>query len=112
MGYKAVCLNCRKAFNLSSDFTLHAPDKCPECSGRLAMFNHKFRPPKQSDMKAWKVITFLYIHGFNYQHIQKDIPIDIMKNMIESNRYEEYPSNMKDAKQFVEKYKSQALKFN
>jgi hypothetical protein len=76
------------------------------------MFNHKFRPPKHSDLKAWKVVTFLYAHGFNYQHIQKDIPFDILKNMPESDWYEEYPSNMRDAKEFVEKYKSQALKLN
>jgi hypothetical protein len=112
MGYKAVCLNCRKAFNLSPDYTLHVPVKCFECSGQLVMFNHKFRPPKHSDIKAWKVVAFLYTHGFNYQHIQKDIPLDILKNMPESDRYEEYPSNMKDAKQFVEKHKSQALKLN
>lgn len=112
MGYKVVCLNCRKAFNTSSDYHAHVPTKCPECSGQLVMFNHKFRPPKQSDVKAWKVVTFLYEHGFNYQHVQKDIPYELLKNMPESDQYVEYPENMTDAKDFVEKYKTQARKLN
>ena len=110
MGHKVVCLNCRKAFNISSDYTVHVPEKCPECSRKLVVFNHKFRPPKQSDIKAWKVVAFLYEHGFNYQHIQKSIPYEILKNMPESERYEEYPTNMKEAKDFVTIYKSQARK--
>ena len=110
MGYKAACLNCRKAFNLSSDYTGHVPEMCPECSGQLLLFNHKFRPPKQSDIKAWKVVAFLYEHGFNYQHVQKEMPFDALRNMPENGLYEEYPTNLRDAKVFVEKYKAQAQK--
>jgi DNA-directed RNA polymerase subunit RPC12/RpoP len=112
MGYKVVCLNCRKAFNIASDYDAHVPNKCPECSGQLVLFNHKFRPPKQSDVKGWKLVAFLYEHGFTYQHIQKDIPYDILKNLPESERYVEYPENMIDAQEFVEKYKSQTPKRN
>ena len=112
MGYKAVCLSCRKAFNVSSDYADHIPVKCPECSGKLITFNHKFRPPKQSDIKTWKVVAFLYKHGFNYQHVQKDMPFDTLRNMPEGDRYEEYPTNMNDAKEFVEKYKSQDQKLS
>ena len=110
MGYKAVCLNCRKAFNLSSDYTGHVPEMCPECSGQLLLFNHKFQPPKQSDIKAWKVVAFLYEHWFNYQHVQKEMPFDALRNMPENGLYEEYPTNLRDAKVFVEKYKAQAQK--
>jgi DNA-directed RNA polymerase subunit RPC12/RpoP len=85
MGYKVICLNCRKAFNISSDYNAHVPKKCPECSSQLVMFNHKFQPPKQSDIKAWKVVAFLYENGFNYQHVQKDIPFDMLKNMPVAN---------------------------
>lgn len=110
MGHKVVCLNCRKSFNISSDYTAHVPEKCPDCSGKLVVFDHKFRPPKQSDLKTWKVIIFLYQHGFNYQHIQKDLPNDVLKDIPENDRYEEYPTKMKEAKEFVTKYKSQARK--
>ena len=112
MGEKVVCLNCRKAFNISSDYDAHVPEKCPECSGDLVMLNHKFRPPKQSDIKAWKVVMFLYEHGFNYQHVQKDVPYEILKNMPQGERYVEYPENMSNAKEFVEKYKAQARRVN
>ena len=110
MGHKVVCLNCRKAFNISSDFTAHVPEKCPECSGKLLMFNHKFKPPKQSDIQAWKVVAFLYEHGFYYQHIQKDLPDEILKNMPISDRYVEYPNSLSEAKEFINKYKNQARK--
>jgi hypothetical protein len=112
MGYKVVCLNCRKAFNISSDYDAHVPKRCPKCSRQLVMFNHKFRPPKQFDVKAWKVVAFLYEHGFNYQHVQKDISYDILRKMPESERYVEYPENIADAKEFVQKYKTQARKLN
>jgi hypothetical protein len=58
------------------------------------------------------MVAFLYEHGFNYQHVQKDIPFEILKNMPECERYVDYPETIVEAKEFVEKYKSQARKLN
>ncbi len=33
---------------------------CPECGQKMAEENHKFRPPKKSDIKAWGVSKFLH----------------------------------------------------
>lgn len=110
MGYKAVCLNCRKAFNIASYYDGHVPEKCPECSGPLALFNHKFRPPKQTDIKSWQLVAFLYQHGFNYQHIETEMSGGVAEKLPVTERYIKYPENLKDAKVFVEKYKTQARK--
>jgi hypothetical protein len=94
MGYKRVCLTCRKAFSTGRDY--HLPERCPECGSEYIFYNHKFRPPKRDDIKAWKVIDFLYENGFTFQSI--------------FNKYEyvAYPENLEDAEKFVVQYKSQA----
>jgi DNA-directed RNA polymerase subunit RPC12/RpoP len=108
MGYKMVCLTCRKAFSTATD-NQHMPSVCPECGNGFVLYNHKFAPPKRNDLKAWKVITFLYQNGFNYQHIYKTPRV----HRHESNEnYVEYPQTLDEAKEFVIKYKSQAKKPN
>jgi len=108
MGHKVACLECRKAFNIGTDFTNHVSVKCPNCGSSLAIFNHKFRPPKSSDTKAWQVVKFLYDHGFNYQHIEEEIMTNRDGLKTDSGKYVAYPTNMKDALEFVAKYKSQS----
>jgi hypothetical protein len=103
MGYKNVCLVCRKAFSTGRDF--HTPSKCPECNGEFVFYNHKFRPPPKDDLKAWKVVSFLYEHGFTYQHIYKDLGL---YNRYVSENMADYPMTLDQAKEFVVKYKGQA----
>ncbi len=105
MGHKMVCLTCRKAFSTASG-NQHMPAKCQECGGDYVFYNHKFRPPAKSDIKAWKVVSFLFEHGFTYQHINKKY----IKPEKGYGHYilAEYPNTIIEAKDFVEKYKSQA----
>ena len=69
------------------------------------IFNHKFRPPKQSDIKKWKLVEYLKNNGFVYQHILKEA---------EPGSFQEvsYPTTIEEAKEFVLKYKSQAYTDN
>ncbi|GAA4437313.1 hypothetical protein GCM10023091_16340 [Ravibacter arvi] len=100
MGYKLVCLDCQKAFNLESDFVERAKqsEKCPECGQVAIRYLHRFRPPKKSDDKAWEVVRFLYENGFAYhRHITN----------ADRSGYEKYPETMREAREFVERMKFQ-----
>ncbi|GAA4902500.1 hypothetical protein [Mucilaginibacter defluvii] len=107
MGYKKVCLNCRVAFNLSQ-VTNKVITLCPSCGVQYKIYNHKFRPPKKTDAKQWRVVQYLYLQGFNYQHVSDDLP---SKEWYASNGYYmRYPKTMKDAVKFVALFKGQSIK--
>lgn len=72
----------------------------------MALFPHRFRPPKRTDNNSWKLVKFLYENGFNYQHIYENGLEQSKKNAL----YVKYPKTIMDAKEFVEKYKTQAIK--
>lgn len=101
MGYKIVCLKCRKAFSNNLGYK-HNFGKCQECGSDYIYYNHKFRPPKRDNLKAWKVVSFLYQHGFTFQHVDKEY---IKTRQYGYMLYDKYPTNLKDAKSFVAKYK-------
>jgi hypothetical protein len=69
MAHKKICLNCRKAFNVTNADRTKINLTCPEYERQPALFNHKFRPPKKSDMKQWELVLFLRANGFVYQHV-------------------------------------------
>ncbi len=99
MGYKKVCFSCRKAFSLGNDLAMISPGKkCPECGNEASLLNHKFRPPKQSDSKAWELAEYLVGHGFMFDHQSKWIArgtyIDVP-----------YPTTMEEAVHFVAAFK-------
>ena len=106
MGYKNICLDCRKAFSLGTDFTKIRESKCPDCGNTMTIISHRFRPPKTTDVKKWETVRFLIENGFRYQHIYKTISVS--SNGVKSyENYVDYPDNLRDAKEFVNKYKSQ-----
>jgi DNA-directed RNA polymerase subunit RPC12/RpoP len=108
MGHKVICLDCRKSFNLGTDFNYEKGANCPDCGNSMTLLPHRFRPPKRTDVKKWETVKYLIENGFYYQHIYLRFET---KNGITSNEsYAEYPDNMRDAKEFVIKYKSQAIK--
>jgi hypothetical protein len=72
--------------------------KCPDCGSLLTRLTHRFRPPKKLDKKAWETAKFLVDEGFAYQYIYDD---EIIQT------YVPYPETMKEAKEFVVKYKEQ-----
>lgn len=95
MGYKNICLNCRITKNLGTDYNDFHEANCSQCGTPMVFVNHSFRPPKKADAKGWEVVKFLVNHGFKYKHISHP----------EENGYASYPKTMKEAKEFVIKYK-------
>ena len=103
MGHKKVCLDCKNSFNRDFDSGSELTYPCPECGKPMKLLPHRFRPPKKTDDKKWEVVKFFVDHGFYYQHISKSETI----NKTESVKY---PDNLREAKEFVIKYKNQARK--
>lgn len=95
MGHKNVCVNCRKSFSLGTDLDNIREGNCPQCGKRMEQVSHRFRPPKKTDLKKWEVVEYLLQNAFYYDHIQDP----------EYNSWVPYPENMKDAIEFVKKYK-------
>lgn len=96
MGHKIVCLECRKAFSLSTDLSINKEIICSDCGKKAILSPHRFRPPKKTDDKKWEVVCFLVLNGFKYQHIYCE----------HSKEFVNYPENLRDAKEFVKKYKT------
>lgn len=105
MGYKIACLTCRKAFsnNLGHNQKLGT---CQECGSHYVYFNHKFRPPKRNNLKAWQVVKFLNENGFNYQHVNDKY---VKLRQYGYYTYAQYPKGMQQAKEFVAKFKTQKV---
>lgn len=101
MGYKKVCFTCRKAFSVYKN---HAPKvnlACAQCGSQTTIFSHLFKPPKQTDLKKWKVVEFLKDHGFVYQRVYETYTSSILTGQ------SGYPETMAEAKKFIVKYKDQ-----
>ncbi len=104
MGHKKVCLNCRLILNREFDkeeSRLTYP--CPECRNEMILLPHRFRPPKKGDDKKWQVVKYLLNNGFHYQHISKALEPG-------EEKFAEYPETLSEAKEFVKKFKNQAIK--
>jgi len=99
MGYKSVCLDCRKAFSQGTDFTRFKVDKiCPDCGNSMAFLSEKFKPPKKTDDKKWQVVEFFVKSGFDYStKIGGDVHIS-------------YDESLEEAKEVVMKYKEQQIR--
>lgn len=110
MGNKVVCLDCRKAFSERTDLVNRTHSSCPNCGKKMISLPHRFRPPKITDLKKWETVKYFIENGFYYQHIYKGAETSEHYNRQQS--YVEYPEYIRDAKEFVEKYKSQARKTN
>lgn len=103
MGHKKVCLDCKITFNRYFDSGSELTYHCPECGKSMTLLPHRFRPPKKTEDKKWEVVKFLVDNHFYYQHISDPETID-------KTVYVKYPDNLRDAKEFVIKYKNQARK--
>lgn len=106
MGHKKVCLECRVTLNRPFDDGTDQVYLCPECGKPMKLLPHRFRPPKKSEDKKWETVEFLIENGFHFQHIYENI--EMKKQNFPSQKYVVYPDNIKQAKEFVEKYKKQA----
>jgi len=108
MGHKKVCLECRVTLNRIDDNGAELQSPCPQCSKPMTLLPHRFRPPKKADDNSWEVVLFLIQNGFYFQHIYADGVNEYHKKS--SDTYIPYPTNLRDAKEFVERYRGQAIK--
>jgi ribosomal protein L33 len=104
MGYKDICLICRKAYNRGTNMETPAKLKCPECGENTVAVNQKFKPPKKLDLKKWEVVKFIIDNGFSYDKLFEEIEGD---GFIQIGKY---PENMRDAKEFVKKFDTNGVK--
>lgn len=109
MGYKSICIECRKSLNRPSDISSDKHYPCSECGKPMTLLSHRFRPPKKTDDKKWDTVKFLIENGFHYGHVYQKIETNCNGETSYHN-YATYPDNIRDAKEFVEKYKEQARK--
>lgn len=99
-----ACCECKtsnmRQFNLEP---CHYPKviECPVCKGVAVNLGRHFKPPKKSDTAQWKKVEFLIEHGFVFQKIRQ------IKNSYESVPY---PETLAQAKEFVVKYETYAVK--
>lgn len=109
MGNKKLCLNCKKSFNMSSEDSILSNFKCPECGNQTIAVTHRFRPPKIEDKRRWDVVKFLIENGFPYQHISiYEFDSHGIQRFVS---YAQYPENMIDAIEFVDRYRDKAFKY-
>lgn len=108
MGHKKVCLDCRESLNL--DVSDYSAEKypCAKCGKQMTLLPHRFRPPKKTDDKGWELVSFLIKNGFPFQHIYQEGSSEYFKKS--TDNYVTYPQNIRDAKEFILKYKDQAIK--
>ena len=79
----------------------HNFGKCQECGGDYIYYDHKFRPPKRSDLKAWQVVKFLKQNGFTYQRVYDEY---IKTRQYGYYTHAVYPKSMSEAKEFVARF--------
>ena len=94
MGYKNVCLNCKTSFSTGMDYDEIRNSKCTKCEENMILVNHKFRPPKKSDISGWKLVKLLMDNGFRYDAVYKD------------NVRMQYPQTLEEAEDFLKLYKA------
>jgi len=98
-----ACLDCCKSFK--REYKLHPSEypnrlECPNCHSTAYNFGRHFKAPKKSNLKQWEKIRFLFQNGFHFQKIY--INGDL-------NNSVSYPETLQEAKEFVNKYKEQAI---
>lgn len=103
MGYKKTCFNCNKSFNRPIDFGTERKYLCPDCGEPMILMSHKFRPPNRNNSKDWQLIEFLANNGFIFQSIFETPS---------GGTYIKYPTSLRDAKEFVVKYKEQSINWD
>ncbi len=69
MGYKNVCLNCKTAFGTGMRYDDIRLSKCTKCEETMILVNHKFRPPKKTDVSGWKLVKLLTDNGFKFDAV-------------------------------------------
>jgi DNA-directed RNA polymerase subunit RPC12/RpoP len=98
-----TCFQCRSTYKRPFQKGLFYR-KCPSCSSQSVMMDVRFKPPRKRDDKQWKKVEHLAQNGFYFQKVY-------LKNGSVWQR-QSYPKDLKQAKEFVVKFKDQAFNLN
>jgi hypothetical protein len=77
----------------------------------MLLLPHRFRPPRLNDGQKWEVVKYMINSGFHYQHVYNDAASK-RNSSVSNENYADYSEKMIDAREFVEKYREQKIKFN
>lgn len=100
-----ACLKCRKVFRRPVEFPYNEEDaikKCSHCGDKSYNCGRKFHAPKISDDKAWKLVDFLIHNGFVFHSVYDPAQRPSLVKV-------PYPKTIEEAREFVVKYKNQAI---
>jgi len=91
MGYKKVCIPCRKSFSREKIIAEESMRKfsCPNCGKEMVLVGHRFRPPRKDASGKWSAVEYLLTHGFNFGEWP----------------WEKAPETKREAMEFVERWK-------
>lgn len=106
MGHKAVCLDCKKSFSQGTDYENRKETLCLNCGKPMMLLSQRFRPPRKTDDKKWETVKFLVLNGFYYQKVYEKI--ETRNGITSYSNPVKYPENLRDAKEFIVKYKDQS----
>ncbi len=98
-----VCLDCRRSFKRPVDLSDPRPSfrrKCPHCGAIAFEVGRHFRPPRRDNLAQWEKVRFLIANGFYFQHVYETA---------RGGALVRYPRTLKAAREFVRKYRAQAL---
>jgi len=98
MGHKSVCLSCKVAFSNGNDFDSPVMQTCPQCSGKMIAVNQKFKPPKKSDLKGWKIVSLLVENGYTFDSAYSEIAKNVFLKV-------SYPKTLSEAEEFIKLHK-------
>ena len=65
---------------------------CPTCKGKMYFVNEKFKAPKKSNNKEWKIIEYLLLSSYDFRN-----PYCGHEQCI----YFEFPKNLQEAEVFI-----------
>ncbi|GGA82318.1 hypothetical protein GCM10011369_25370 [Neiella marina] len=94
-----VCFKCQKSFKKPSSEDARV---CPDCGGELIELSRKFSAPKSTDTAQWKKVKYLVDNGFYFQ--------SVYELREDGGHYKvDYPATLSEAKEFVVRFKDQAI---
>jgi len=92
---------------MGTDYNNIREASCPDCGRLMTLMTHRFRPPKKTDDQKWETVKYLVENGFAYQHIYEEVTLKDTGKA--TKKYADYPENLREAREFVEKYKQQSI---
>lgn len=100
MGYKIICTECRTSYSKGNDPENLFESNCSSCGQKMILVDHKFKPPKKSEIKKWQVVKLLVENGLTFQAVHEKLEKGVYLRV-------NYPKNLSEAKEFIQRFKNE-----